>query len=212
VLVKSGRRPDAGGRKLQRGYFMETAAIPGPQPAEFPAVSGQPHSTAIEKRKAMSPYRFMLVAKQPFFKGLNAQQLQLLTDMAIEIKFQPGEVIFQEGSPANRFYVILEGKVVLESKLKPPGMVAIQPLGPGDELGWSWLFRSSNLLLTARALEPTRTIFFYGTQLRKQCEQDHELGYQLMHRIAEVATQFVRAMEQCLMDCTLTTYGDGRPK
>jgi hypothetical protein len=150
VLVKSGRRPDAGGRKLQRGYFMETAAIPGPQPAEFPAVSGQPHSTAIEKRKAMSPYRFMLVAKQPFFKGLNAQQLQLLTDMAIEIKFQPGEVIFQEGSPANRFYVILEGKVVLESKLKPPGMVAIQTLGPGDELGWSWLFRSSNLLLTAR--------------------------------------------------------------
>ena len=77
----------------------------------------------------------MLVAKQPFFKGLNAQQLQLLTDMAIEIKFQPGEVIFQEGSPANRFYVILEGKVVLESKLKPPGMVAIQTLGRG--MNWA---------------------------------------------------------------------------
>ena len=81
-------------------------------------------------------------------------------------------------------------------------MIVIQTLGPGDELGWSWLIRSSNLLLSARALEPTRTIFFYGTHLRKQCEQDHELGYQLMKRIAEVATRCVRAMQQCLSDRT----------
>jgi CRP-like cAMP-binding protein len=191
---------------------MDTAATPASRLAEFPAAAGSPHCSAIEKRKAMSPYLYMLVAQQPFFKGLNAQQLQLLTNSATEMHFQPGQMIFQEGSPANRFYVILEGQVVLESRLKQPGMAAIQTLGPGDELGWSWLFRSANLLLNARALEPTRTIFFYGTQLRKQCEQDHELGYQLMHRIAEVATQCARAMEQCLMDCTLTTYGDGRPQ
>jgi hypothetical protein len=51
-------------------------------------------------------------------------------------------------------------------------------------------------------VEPTRTIFFYGTRLREQCEQDHELGYQLMMRIAEVGVQRLRAMQQRLMECT----------
>ena len=132
----------------------------------------------------------------------------MLTDSAIKMQFELGQSIFQEGSPADRFHLILEGKVALESKLKEGGMITIQTLGPGEELGWSWLIRSSNLLLSARALEPTRTIFFYGTQLRKQCEQDHELGYQLMQRIAEVATQCVRAMHNQLMECTHTMQSD----
>jgi CRP-like cAMP-binding protein len=179
-----------------RGGIMKTPATTVPPRDQFTKASDKARSSAIAKRKAMLPYFYALVAQQPFLNGLNAHQLQMLTDSAIEMQFEPGQSIFQEGSPANRFYLILEGKVVLESKLKERGMVPIQTLGPGDEMGWSWLLPSSYLLLSAHALESTRTIFFYGTHLRKQCEQDHELGYQLMQRIAEVATQCVRAMQQ----------------
>jgi hypothetical protein len=48
-------------------------------------------------------------------------------------------------------------------------------------------------------LEPTTTIFFYGTRLREQCEQDHELGYQIMKRTAEVATEALRVTQERLM-------------
>ena len=175
---------------------METPATTAPHQDQFTEVLDKPRPSAIEKKKAMLPGLYFLVAQQPFLKGLNTHQLQLLAASAIVMQFEPGQSIFQEGSPANRFYLILEGKVVLESKLKERGIIPIQTLGPGDELGWSWLIPSSNLLLSARALEPTRAIFFYGTHLRKQCEQDHELGYQLMQRIAEVATKCVRAIQQ----------------
>ena len=181
---------------------METPANIAAHHDPSTEASDKPFCSAIEKRKNMSPYLYFLIAQQPFFKGLNDNQIQMLTDSAFEIQFEPGQPIFQEGSPANRFYLILEGIVVLESKLKDGSMIVIQTLGPGDEMGWSWLFRSSNLLLSARALEPTKTIFFYGAHLREQCERDHELGYQLMTRIAEVATRCVRAMQQCLRDCT----------
>ena len=150
----------------------------------------------------MAQSLYTLIAQQPFFKGLNARQLQLLTESAMEMQFEPGQSIFQEGSPANRFYLILEGKVVLESELAERGAIPIQTLGPGDDLGWSWLFPPYYLHSSARALEPTRTIFFYGTRLRKQCEQDHDLGYQLMRRVAEVMIQRLRAMQQRLMECT----------
>jgi len=144
---------------------------------------------------------FLLIAAQPFFKGLNRQQLQLLAESALEMKFEAGHKIFEVGSPANRFYLILEGQVVLESELTEPGtMLPIQILGPGDNLGWSWLFPPYLIHLGARAVEPTRVIFFYGTRLREQCEQDHEFGFELMKRIAEVAVVCLSATQQRLAE------------
>jgi hypothetical protein len=81
-----------------------------------------------------------LIAQPPFFKGLTAHQLQLLAESALEMQFETGQSIFGEGSPANRFYLILEGKVVLESELEGHGTIPVQTLGPGDDFGWAWLF------------------------------------------------------------------------
>jgi hypothetical protein len=180
----------------RKGVVMMTPATTLPQQDQVAETPDITQLSPIEKRKALSPYLYFIVAQQPFFKGLKANQLQMLADSAIEMKYETGQSLIQEGSPANRFYLILEGKVMVESKLKERGVVPIQTLGPGAELGSSWLLSSSRLLLSARALEPTRTIFFYGTHLRQQCEQDHELGYQLMQRIAEVATKCFRALQQ----------------
>ena len=141
-----------------------------------------------------------LIGQQPFFRGLNHQHLQLLADSALEMQFEPGQSIFEAGSPANRFYLILAGKVVLESEKADRSVIPVQTLGAGDDLGWSWLFPPYLMHFSARALEHTRTIFFYGTRLREQCEADHEFGYQLMKRIAEVATQCLRDSQQRLME------------
>ena len=128
------------------------------------------------------------------------------------MKFEPAQQIFESGSPANRFYLILEGQVVLESELAEPGvMLPVQALGPGDNLGWSWLFPPYLVHLSARAVTPTRTIFFYGTRLREQCEQDHELGYELMKRIAEVATECLRVTQLRLSELVDTKKMQRQP-
>ena len=147
---------------------------------------------------------YALIAQQPFFQGLNARLLRLLTASAMDMRFVPGQLIFQEGSPANRFYLIMEGKVVLETVVEEHGIIPIQTLGPGDDLGWSWLIPPYSLQLTARALESTRMIFFYGTRLREQCEHDHEMGYQLMQRCAEVMVKHLQATQQRLLECIVT--------
>jgi len=163
------------------------------------------NTSSAKNRSPMTRSLYTLIEKQPFFKGLDCHQLQLLADSAMEMQFEPGQIIMKEGDPANRFYLILKGKVVLASEVKDRGMVPILTLGPGDDLGWSWLFPPYYMHFTARALEPTKTIFFYGTPLREQCEQDHELGYQLMSRVAEVATKCLRSTQQRLAECTDTT-------
>ena len=159
-----------------------------------------PDAASPEKMANPPSPLYTLIAQQPFLAGLHPQQLQLLAESALEVQFAAGQSIYEEGSPANRFYLILSGQVALESELADRSVILIQTLGPGDELGWGWLFPPYSVRLSARALEPTRTIFFYGTRLREQCEQDHELGYQIMKRVAAVATQCFLALQQRLAE------------
>jgi CRP-like cAMP-binding protein len=56
---------------------------------------------------------------------------------------------------------------------------------------------------TARAIEPTTAIFFYGTILREYCEKDHSLGYELLKRISAVMVKRLQAAhKQILSVCS----------
>jgi CRP-like cAMP-binding protein len=147
---------------------------------------------------AMRPVDTVL-AEHPFLKGLKPEHLRLLADNAMRMHYQPGELIFREGDPANRFYLIEQGQVSLESSRRDEPAVVMQTIGPGDVLGWSWLFPPYYWQFDARATEPTTAIFFYGTRLREQCEQDHDLGYELMKRMAQVIIHRLQATRKRLL-------------
>jgi len=87
-----------------------------------------------------------LIAQQRIFKGLSQSHLGLLGASAKYIEFKAGEQILREGQPANRFYLVLEGKVVLEAEAEEQGMIPIQTLRPGDDL------RGRDLVLQPRKI------------------------------------------------------------
>ena len=144
------------------------------------------------------------IARQPLFKGLSEPHIHLLSASAMFSEFKVGEQILHEGESANRFYLILEGKVELEAEAMEQGMIHIQTLGPGDDLGWSWLFPPYYLHFSARAIEPTKAIFFYGTRLRQQCEEDHDFGFEIMKRITAVMLHNLDTIQQQLVKCENT--------
>ena len=117
-------------------------------------------------------------------------------------QFAPGEWIFREGDPANRFYLILRGKVSVESYAMNRGSTPIQTVEEGDVLGWSWLFPPYYWHFDARAVEATEAVFFYGTPLRSECEEDHDLGYELVKRMAEVMMRRLQATRRHMLDLT----------
>lgn len=145
-----------------------------------------------------------LAAGQPFFKGLDGRLIEMLADSILEMGFKSGDWIYRQGDHANRFYMILKGKVLIESEGKDRVALPIRTLGPGDDLGWAWLFPPYEMHFNARAVDPTWTIFFYGTRLREKCEANHELGYQLMKRVAEVVVRNLHATQQRLLECSGT--------
>jgi CRP/FNR family transcriptional regulator, cyclic AMP receptor protein len=139
------------------------------------------------------------VAEHPFLRGLSETHLEALADCAMRLRFAPGDVIFREGDPANRFYLLIKGKIALESE-RDEKRVRVQTIGGGDVLGWSWLFPPYYTHFDARAIEATEAMFFYGTRLREMCEEDHELGYEILRRIAAVVVDRLVSTERQLVE------------
>src|SRR5215475_8044199 len=139
------------------------------------------------------------VALHPFLAGMNHEQLALLTDCAMPVHAKTGQIIFQEGEMANRFYLIESGKVVLESSGGHGDPMLVDTIGAGDLLGWSWMFPPYVWHFTARATEPTDAIFFYGTILREYCERDHSLGYELFKRMSAVMVKRLQGARENML-------------
>ena len=138
------------------------------------------------------------VAQHPFLRGLDAKHLAALADCAMRTHFSAGDVIFREGDPANRFYLLIKGQVSLETEHNE-NRVTVQTISGGDVLGWSWLFPPYYTHFDARAVEPTEAMFFYGTRLREMCEENHDLGYEMLTRIAKVVIDRLVAAQKRLV-------------
>ena len=140
-----------------------------------------------------------LIAQHPFLAELDPAHLAILSDYAMERTFEDGECIFSQGDTANRFYLINSGRVCITSRDTNETTVEIESLGEGDVLGWSWLFEPRQWQFDAHAVGVTKTIFFYGTPLLVQLEENPAMGYELMKRMANVTIRRLQSTREKLL-------------
>lgn len=142
----------------------------------------------------------LYLAEHPFLKDLDPHHITFITGCASDIQFQEGQYIFREGEEADYFYIIRSGKVAIELFAPERGSITIQTIGDGDVVGWSWLIPPHRWRFDARAVEPTVAIALDGRCLRFKCEEDHDLGYELLKRFARVITSRLEATRLQLLD------------
>ena len=75
-----------------------------------------------------------------------------------------------------------------------------------EVLGWSWLFAPFEWQFTARALNQTTAIFFYGTVLREHCEMDPSLGFDLFKRMAPEMVKRLQSARRRLLKAEATGF------
>lgn len=141
-----------------------------------------------------------IISEHPFSRGLDQRHLKVIVNCAKNVVFKVGEFIFHEGEEANHFYLIRHGKVALEIAPPEHTPITIQTLGEGEVLGWSWLIPPYHWIFDARAVELTRAISFDGKCLREKCDEDHDLGYELLKRFAYIMYQRLQATRLQLLD------------
>ena len=118
--------------------------------------------------------------------------------------FSERDIIFQQGDDADLFYMLQEGKVLLEVDASESISVSLGAMKAGFSFGWSSLFPGSTYTSTAVCVEPTEVIAIPGRDLVRFMDEDHDNGYGIMWKIAAILRrrlgrrtgQFLRAIEQ----------------
>jgi len=146
-----------------------------------------------------------IVASAPIFVGLHQDDLLTIAGCSRTAQFKEGEYVFREGQQADVFYLLRRGAVALETFAPGRGPLRLATVHEGEILGWSWLFAPYRWHFDARALESTRAVAFDGECLRGKCDEDHDLGYELMQRFAQIMVSRLQATRFQLLD----VYGDG---
>ena len=141
-----------------------------------------------------------LLAAHPFFTDLEPRFLQVVAGCVANRRFPAGAFLGREGEAANQFYLLRHGKVALQISVPERGPVTIETMEAGEVCGWSCLFPPYRWHFDVQALELTRVLVFDGQCLRAKCEADHDLGYALMQRFAQVVVQRLQATRLQLLD------------
>jgi CRP-like cAMP-binding protein len=142
-----------------------------------------------------------MLSTQPFLAGLSRNQLDLLLPWSRKATFPPGARIFEEGRRAERFWIIRDGHVALETQVPGRGAVVLETLGPGAVLGWSWLFPPHRWHFSAvAAAEVTLALEFDAAAVRELCERDPAFGFDLAMRFTEVVVERLQATRLRLLD------------
>ena len=141
-----------------------------------------------------------ILAQHSFFEGLDADYLKVLVGCASNVRFEQGAYLFRTGEEASQFYLLRQGRIALEiyAPQRPP--IVVQTLEAGDILGWSWLIPPYRWRFDARAVDATRAIGLDGKCLRTKCEENHDLGYELLKRFVHITTQRLEATRLQLLD------------
>jgi CRP/FNR family transcriptional regulator, cyclic AMP receptor protein len=147
----------------------------------------------------------------PFLNGSSLAFLNHLEEFATEVSFKRGDVIFKECDFADRFYLICEGKVQLEAGTNGDLRVVIQVLGPGEALGWSWLFPPFQWHFSARALEPCEMVELNAAALLVRAEEDPPFGYELMKRTSKQVIRRLHATRQRFVQEMVSRKGGEHP-
>jgi CRP-like cAMP-binding protein len=141
-----------------------------------------------------------LLAEHPFLEGLAPHHLKALAACAQVRQFTANQFLFREGEEAKEFFLIRSGQVAMEIYTSRRGPITIQTRQEGDILGWIGLSPPYQWNFDARSMVIVRTIALDVGCLRQACEEDRELGYELLKRFTNRMAHHFRSLKLQLLD------------
>ncbi len=141
-----------------------------------------------------------LLRHHPLFTGMDDDVIHLVTGCAKNVRFRAGETVARQGTPADEFFLIREGRLAMEMPAPRGGTLRLQTADEGDVVGWSWLVPPYHWHFDLRAVSDVRAFSIDGRCLRNKCENDPRFGYEMMKRFSTLMAERLEATRLQLLD------------
>jgi CRP-like cAMP-binding protein len=119
-------------------------------------------------------------------RNLKDEMLDKLIPITELLFFDKRELIFRRGEESQRFYMLQEGKVILELRITDKIAVSLSSVKSGNSFGWSALMDGEVYSVDAVCAEPCKVFAFQSEKIKALFEQDHSLGFLMSQRLLEI--------------------------
>jgi CRP-like cAMP-binding protein len=133
-----------------------------------------------------------LLKKIHLFDGLTATELEKIRNICVKETHAKDTMMFFEGDPGNRCYLIIRGEVRISKFIPNIGEEALAVLKVGDYFGEMALI--DNFPRSAHAIANTDVVLIAinKTDLDNILAVDHELGYKLLLTFTKTLSKRLR--------------------
>ncbi|HVT58333.1 MAG TPA: ATP-binding protein [Thermoanaerobaculia bacterium] len=131
----------------------------------------------------------------PVLAGLSEEQLGWLAANLREVRLAPGEAAVEEGAPADRMMVVLDGEIQLaREKGTADGRLGV--IKTGDVSGMLPFSRMTHFTVSARAVVPSRVGFVEATLFPEMLRRIPELEPRLVGLLTDRVRESTRQDQQ----------------
>ena len=128
--------------------------------------------------------RLLLLRRVPLFSQLSLAQVEEIDRILVEERYLPNEVIYREGDPGDRLYVLAEGGIEVWKNYGSPNQVRLAAQDDVSCFGEMGVLDESPRSATIVAAEDTRLLSLDGTQLKELIMHRPEIAFDFFSVLA----------------------------
>jgi CRP/FNR family cyclic AMP-dependent transcriptional regulator len=132
------------------------------------------------------------LSKVELFRGLAVRGLERVASIASEESHAAGHMLFREGDPGDKLYVIVEGKTRISRRVPGMGEEALAVLGPGSSFGEMALIDEVPRSADAIIHERSKLLVLSKEALQDLMFLDKELAYEVLWNTVRILSRRLR--------------------
>lgn len=144
----------------------------------------------------MDPSDWQIVRSTPLFRALADDVALSLVDSQAVRRFEKGTLLFQQGDPADAFYVVLDGWVKLYRITPDGGEAVVGVFRRGETFAEAAMFLGGRYPVSAEVVTATRLVRLDGALLRRRIREQPDLAMSMLASASYHLKALVEQIEQ----------------
>ncbi len=99
------------------------------------------------------------------------------------LRFDSDEIIFRENKPANRFYMMISGNILLEQQITEKVSTVVGSIKPGFSFGWSAMVDDAVYTTDAICIEQSEVYSFKREKIMALFKKNPDMGFRFYQRL-----------------------------
>ena len=131
-----------------------------------------------------------------FFEGLTPEELDQISNVCSLEEFSKDDRIFSEGTPGEKFYIIVSGGVRIEKDIPKAGAETLRLLKPGEAFGEMALVEEMPRSASAVAAEDPRLVSIGKSDLDRLFGENYSIALKMLTTFCKTMSSRLRESSQ----------------